>query len=141
MARSMSRLCLLEALSLIDCGTAVWCVSRDGWEVLTNRSREVYDLFNKGWRLYADVAAYEMQHGENTSGVIDRGAVYAGSPTGLDVLMDWIAGAQSKKDRSSRLAYGKAWVRGQGRLGVLTEETVQKVLDFLQSFSENTPIR
>lgn len=137
----MARICLTEALALIDCGTAVWCVSRDGWEVLTNRSREVYDLFCKGWRLYADVAAYEMQHGENASGVVDRDAVYVGSPTGVDVLKDWIAGAQSAEDRSARLAYGKAWVRGQGRLGVLTEETTQKVLDFLRRFSENAPIR
>jgi hypothetical protein len=95
---------------------------------MTDRPGEVDRLFAAGWYLYADRETYEQTTGENISGEV------IGSTTGVDRLFSWIEEAVTREERKQRTTYGKAWVKGQIRLGVLSAETAQKVLDFLQSF-------
>lgn len=128
------RLELQEAGAVLGAGVPVLCVSLEGWQVLTDRPAEVDRLFAGGWYLYVDREEYERATGENVSGEV------IGSATGLDVLFSWIEEAETREERKGRVAYGTAWVKGQVRLGVLAAETAQKVLDFLQSFGENTAI-
>lgn len=128
------RVGLSVAGELLRVGVRVLCVSPQGWQVLTDRVDEVDRLYAAGWYLYADGEEYEQRTGENIAGEVLT------NTTGVDVLYRWIEGAESRADLRSRVAYGKAWTKGQERLGVLTAETAQKVLDFLQSFGENTAI-
>lgn len=124
---SSVRLLLSEALDLIALGSAVWCVSPWGYKVLTDRSAELCCLDGAGWSFYADVVAYEQQHGENISNEAETVAV-VGAPTGLDILYEWIDSSGSDEERQARTVYGVAWVKGQQRLGVLSAEQMQRAL-------------
>lgn len=124
---SCVRLLLSEAIELVKLGTAVWCVSPSGYKELTIHPAELYCLDGVGWSFYADVVAYEQQHGENVVDEVETVAVF-GAPTGLDILFDWIGSSGSDEERQARTAYGVAWIKGQQRLGVLSAEQTQRAL-------------
>lgn len=124
---SCVRLLLSEALGVVALGSAVWCVSPSGYQVLTDRPAELLTLDNAGWSLYADVVAYEQQHGENVVDEVKSVAV-VGAPTGLDILYEWISSSSSDDERQARTTYGIAWVKGQHRLGVLSAGQMQRAL-------------
>lgn len=124
---SCVRLLLSEAVEVVGLGSAVWCVSPSGQQVLTDRLDELHRLDGAGWSLFADVAAYEQQHGENIAAEVET-VVPVGMPTGLDILYEWIGSSSSEEERQARTAYGAAWVKGQHRLGVLSAEQMQRAL-------------
>ena len=128
------RIELQAAGVVLGAGVPVLCVSPEGWQVMTDRPDETDRLFAAGWYLYADQEAYERETGENVSGEV------IGSATGLDRLISWIGEAETQDERKNRTAYGKAWVKGQVRLGVFAKETGEKILDFLAGFCENASI-
>lgn len=129
------RLELQAAGAVLGAGVPVLCVSPEGRQVLSDRPGEVERLCAAGWYMYADREAYEQETGENIAGEV------IGSTTGVDRLYSWIGEAETEEERKNRTAYGKAWVRGQVRLGVLAKETGEKILDFLKGFCDNTSIR
>lgn len=130
----LARIELRDAGAVLAADVPVLCVSPEGRQVLTGRVGEVDRLHAAGWYLYADAEVYEKRTGENAAGEV---LVHT---TGVDVLYAWVRDAKGREDLRCRIEYGKAWARGQVRLGVLAAETAQKVVDFLQSFEENTAI-
>lgn len=124
---SCVRLLLTEALDVVAHGSAVWCVSPHGYQVLTTRPAELLTLDHAGWSFYADIVAYEQLHGENVADEVETVAM-VGAPTGLDILYEWIGSSGSEEERQARTVYGVAWVKGQQRLGVLSAEQMQRAL-------------
>ena len=127
MVCSCVRLLLSEAVELVGLGSAVWCVSPSGRQVLSDKPDEMLRLDGEGWSWYAGAVAYEQRHGENITAEVGV-VVPTGTPRGLDILYEWIRSSGSEEERRARIAYGVAWVKGQQRLGVLSTEQMQRAL-------------